>query len=178
MKRLILILLMMTIFLTGCSKTEEGNPIVVISIEDYGDISVELYKDVAPITVENFISYVEDGAYDGSTFHRIIENFMIQGGIVDDTRDAIQGEFSSNGVTNDLSHTRGVISMARTSIKDSATSQFFIVHQDSTFLDGDYAAFGMMIDGFDVLDQIAAVSTNVYDAPLTEVTITSISIAS
>lgn len=177
MKRLILILLMMTIFLTGCSKTEE-NPIVVISIEDYGDISVELYKDVAPITVENFISYVEDGAYDGSTFHRIIENFMIQGGIVDDTRDAIQGEFSSNGVTNDLSHTRGVISMARTSIKDSATSQFFIVHQDSTFLDGDYAAFGMMIDGFDVLDQIAAVSTNVFDAPLSDVTITSISIAS
>ncbi len=124
-----------------------------------GTITVELDADTAPITVTNFVQLARDGFYDGLTFHRIIDGFMIQGGDPNgngtggsDTK--IKGEFSSNGVENDISHVRGVISMARSTDKNSASSQFFIVQQDSTYLDGDYAAFGHVTEGMDVVDAI------------------------
>lgn len=143
---------------------ESGEAVkVAIEVKDFGTMTLELYPDVAPKTVENFLAYVNDGFYDGLTFHRIVKGFMIQGGDPTingsgkTTRKAIKGEFSSNGVENNLAHERGVISMARTSVKDSATSQFFICHEAAPHLDGDYAAFGKVIDGLDVLDAIAAV---------------------
>lgn len=134
---------------------------VLICVEGYGDIRVELDPAYAPETVENFISLAEDGFYDGLTFHRIIEGFIIQGG--DPSHDGtggsaekIKGEFSANGVENTLSHTRGVISMARRGDSyDSASSQFFILHEDATHLDGQYAAFGVVVDGMSVVDAIA-----------------------
>ena len=130
-----------------------------ISIRDYGDIKVELDADTAPITVTNFVKLAQDGFYDGLTFHRIISGFMIQGGDplgtgMGGSEREIKGEFDSNGVKNPLSHTRGAISMARAQLKDSASSQFFIVHEDSTFLDGEYACFGYVTDGMDVVDAI------------------------
>ena len=130
-----------------------------IDIKDYGSIEVELDADTAPITVTNFVKLAQDGFYDGLTFWRIIDGFMMQGGDPkgDGTGGAdetIKGEFSSNGVKNDISHVRGTISMARSSDPDSASSQFFIVQSDSTFLDGDYAAFGHVTEGMDVVDQI------------------------
>jgi peptidyl-prolyl cis-trans isomerase B (cyclophilin B) len=133
----------------------------VIEVENYGSITVELDAAAAPETVKNFVSLAEDGFYDGLTFHRIIEGFMIQGGDPDGdgtggSGTSIKGEFQSNGVENPLSHTRGAISMARSSDYDSASSQFFIVHEDSTYLDGDYAAFGYVTDGMDVVDAICA----------------------
>ena len=136
-----------------------GKHHVEIDVQDYGVISVELDADVAPITVTNFVSLAESGFYDGLTFHRIISGFMIQGGDPTGTGmggsdTTIKGEFSENGVENNLSHTRGVISMARSQAYDSASSQFFIVHQDSTYLDGQYAAFGTVTDGMDVVDAI------------------------
>ncbi|MCR5683225.1 MAG: peptidylprolyl isomerase, partial [Clostridiales bacterium] len=120
---------------------------VQIEMENGGIIKLELYPDKAPITVDNFVSLVNEGFYDGLIFHRVIKGFMIQGGDPEGTgfggsEKKIKGEFASNGVANDLSHTRGVISMARSKQKDSASSQFFIVQEDSTYLDGDYAAFG------------------------------------
>ena len=132
---------------------------VKINVKDYGTISVELNPTYAPITVENFLSLAESGFYDGLTFHRIIDGFMIQGGDplgtgLGGSDTTIKGEFSSNGVENPLSHTRGAISMARSQDKDSASSQFFIVHQDSPHLDGDYAVFGYVTDGMDVVDKI------------------------
>ena len=132
-----------------------------ITVKDYGTITVELDADTAPITVTNFVQLARDGFYDGLTFHRIIDGFMIQGGDPNGNgtggSDAkIKGEFSSNGVENDISHVRGVISMARSSAKDSASSQFFIVQQDSTYLDGDYAAFGHVTEGMDIVDAICA----------------------
>ncbi len=136
---------------------------VKIEVEGFGTMTFELYPEEAPITVENFLKYVNDGFYDGLTFHRIYKGFMIQGGdptgtgMGDGKLGKIKGEFRSNGVDNKISHERGVISMARTNVKDSATSQFFICHADATFLDGDYAAFGKLTDGFDVLDEIASV---------------------
>ena len=136
---------------------------VKIEVEGFGTMTLELYPEEAPITVENFLRYVRDGFYDGLTFHRIYRGFMIQGGdptgtgMGDGKLGKIKGEFRSNGVDNKISHERGVISMARTNVKDSATSQFFICHADATFLDGDYAAFGKLVDGFDVLDAIADV---------------------
>lgn len=136
---------------------------VKIQVKDFGTMTFELCPEEAPITVENFLKYVNDGFYDGLTFHRIYRGFMIQGGdptgtgMGDGKQPPIKGEFRSNGVDNKLSHERGVISMARTNVKDSATCQFFICHADATFLDGDYAAFGKMTDGFDVLDAIADV---------------------
>ena len=133
-------------------KTAAGKHHVKINVKDYGTISVELYGDEAPITVANFLELAKDGFYDGLTFHRIISGFMIQGG--DPLGTGIKGEFSSNGVENPLSHTRGAISMARSQIKDSASSQFFIVHEDSTFLDGDYACFGYVTEGMEVVDAI------------------------
>ena len=130
-----------------------------IDIQDYGTITVELDGDIAPITVQNFMDLANDGFYDGLTFHRIINGFMMQGGDPEGTgmggsSEKIKGEFSANGVKNDLSHTRGAISMARSQAMDSASSQFFIVHQDSTFLDGQYACFGYVTDGMDVVDAI------------------------
>lgn len=138
-----------------------------IEIEDYGTIKVELYDDVAPITVKNFVSLAKDGFYDGLTFHRIMEGFMMQGGCPEGNgkggnTDAngkeinIKGEFKQNGVNNTLSHKRGVISMARNGdpYYDSASSQFFIVHEDSTFLDGKYAGFGMVVQGIEIVDRV------------------------
>lgn len=133
----------------------------VIDVKDYGKITVELYPNYAPKTVANFVKLAESGFYDGLTFHRIMEGFMIQGGDpkgngTGGSDENIVGEFSANGFTqNTLSHTRGVISMARSSDMNSASSQFFIVHKDSTFLDGQYAAFGEVTDGMDVVDKIA-----------------------
>jgi peptidyl-prolyl cis-trans isomerase B (cyclophilin B) len=135
-----------------------------ISLEDYDDITLELYPDLAPETVENFVELAEDGFYDGTIFHRVIDNFMIQGGGYDENlkelkASSIKGEFAENGFENSLSHVRGVISMARTQDKDSASSQFFIVQKDSTYLDGKFAAFGKVTDGMDVVDEIASVRT-------------------
>ncbi|MBP3435152.1 MAG: peptidylprolyl isomerase [Clostridia bacterium] len=131
-----------------------------IVIKDYGTITVELYQNMAPITVENFINLAESGFYDGLTFHRIMKGFMIQGGdpggdgISDDNQETIVGEFESNGYDNPLSHKRGVISMARTGDPNSASSQFFIMHKDSPHLDGDYAAFGEVTEGIEVVDAV------------------------
>ena len=132
-----------------------------IEVEDYGTISLDLDADTAPITVTNFVNLAKDGFYDGLTFHRIIDGFMIQGGDplgngTGGSGETIKGEFSDNGVENDISHVRGTISMARSSDPDSASSQFFIVHQDSADLDGQYAAFGHVTDGMDVVDAICA----------------------
>ena len=130
-----------------------------ITIEGMGTIAVELDGDAAPITVQNFMDLAESGFYDGLTFHRIINGFMMQGGDPNGdgtggSEQTITGEFSENGVANDLSHTRGAISMARANDPDSASSQLFIVHQDSTYLDGQYACFGYVTDGMDIVDEI------------------------
>lgn len=144
---------------------EEATPAnlhhVEIEVANYGTISVELDSDVAPATVANFLSLAESGFYDGLTFHRIMDGFMIQGGDPNGngtggSSTTITGEFSDNGFENNLSHTRGVISMARSSDYNSASSQFFIVHEDSTFLDGQYAAFGVVTKGMEIVDQICA----------------------
>ena len=132
-----------------------------IEVKDYGTISLELDADTAPITVTNFVKLAEDGFYDGLTFHRIIDGFMIQGGDplgngTGGSEETIKGEFSENGVENPISHERGVISMARAMDPDSASSQFFIVHQDSTYLDGQYAAFGHVTEGMEIVDAICA----------------------
>ena len=131
-----------------------------ITMEDGGVIVVELYPDLAPQSVRNFVYLARDGFYDGLKFHRIMKDFMIQGGCPLGTGTgnpgySIAGEFEANGFTNDLSHTRGVLSMARSNDPDSAGSQFFIVHGDSEFLDGNYAAFGMVVSGMDVVDRLA-----------------------
>ncbi len=136
-------------------------------IKDYGTIALELDADVAPITVENFAQLVNEGFYNGLTFHRIISGFMIQGGDPQGTGmggsdKEIKGEFAANGVKNNISHTRGVISMARATAYDSASSQFFIVHQDSKFLDGNYAGFGRVTSGIEIVDKICA-NTKVED---------------
>lgn len=146
---------------SGGGSGESGKHHVAITVRDYGTITVELDADAAPITVQNFLDLANSGFYDGLTFHRIIEGFMIQGGDPEGTGmggsdKTIKGEFSANGVENPLSHTRGAISMARSSAMDSASSQFFIVQKDSTFLDGQYACFGYVTDGMDVVDAIAA----------------------
>ncbi|QVK21849.1 peptidylprolyl isomerase [Mycoplasmatota bacterium] len=144
-------------------------------------ITLQLFPEVAPITVENFLKLIEDNFYEEIIMHRIIEGFMIQGGDPAGTGasgsdEKIIGEFKANGVDNSLSHVRGVISMARKPTDlNSASSQFFIVHQDSEFLNGNYAAFGMVIDGFDTLDSIATVETT-NDKPVSDITITSITI--
>ena len=132
-----------------------------IVVKNYGTIVLELDADVAPITVENFANLVNEGFYNGLTFHRIISGFMIQGGDplgngTGGSSKTIKGEFASNGVKNSISHVRGTISMARSSMPNSASSQFFIVHQDSTFLDGQYAAFGTVTSGMEVVDKICA----------------------
>lgn len=146
---------------------------VTIEMENGGVMTLELYEDKAPITTENFIKLAKEGFYDGLIFHRVIKGFMIQGGDPTGTGMGgpgyqIKGEFASNGVKNDLRHTRGVISMARSMMPDSAGSQFFIMHKDAPHLDGQYAAFGKMTDGFDILDAIASVATDRNDRPREE----------
>lgn len=148
-----------------------ANPIVTIKIKDGGDIRCELYPDIAPASVENFIKLASQGFYNGLTFHRVIPGFMIQGGCPkgDGTGGpgyTIKGEFSRNGFANDLRHTRGVLSMARAMDPDSAGSQFFIMHEDAPHLDGSYAAFGKVISGIEEVDRIASVKTDYMDKPL------------
>lgn len=153
----------------------------IINIKEYGTIKVELYPEVAPITVENFVKLAKQGFYNGLTFHRVIKGFMIQGGCplgngTGGPGYSIKGEFASNGVKNDISHKRGVISMARAYDPDSAGSQFFIMHKDGTYLDGQYAAFGMTVEGIEVVDKIAAVRTSPSDKPYIPVVIDTITI--
>ncbi len=157
------------------------NKRVKIEIEGYGDILVELFSEVAPKTVSNFLNLVESNFYDGLTFHRVIKNFMIQGGDPEGTgmggsSEKIVGEFVKNGFKNLLSHQRGVISMARTNNPNSASSQFFICDTDDTFLDGAYAAFGVVVSGLNVLDSIASVKTDANDKPEEDVIIKKISV--
>lgn len=184
MKKIFSVILIVCLLMCGCSKDTSKGTIEKISYEETNEITnyvkletskgiilVELYPNVAPITVENFQNLVNEKFYDGLIFHRVIKDFMIQGGDPEGTglggsSKTIKGEFKNNGVNNDLSHTRGVISMARNSISmDSASSQFFIVQKDSTYLDGDYAAFGKVIAGMDVVDKIASVNVDSNDKP-------------
>ena len=149
------------------------NPIVTIEMENGDIMKAELYPEIAPNTVNNFISLVQKGFYDGVIFHRVIRGFMIQGGDPEGTGIggpgySIRGEFSHNGFTNNLKHTPGVLSMARTMIPDSAGSQFFIMHQTSPHLDGEYAAFGQVIEGMDVVNKIAETPTDYSDRPVAE----------
>lgn len=193
---LVLACLLLSLSLVSCSKDEnldkvtpasEKTDYVAIQIEKFGTIVVHLRSDVAPITVANFQKLVSEKFYDGLIFHRVIEGFMIQGGDpkgngTGGSAETIKGEFSANGVNNTLSHKRGVISMARQGENpytgemnyDSASSQFFICHADSVFLDGQYASFGEVVYGLEVVDAIAAVQTNSSDKPLENVVITSI----
>lgn len=158
-----IIILILLVFLVINKKPKESSDDLMLSgkynveiiVKDYGKIKLELDADTAPITVTNFINLVNRKYYDGTKFHRIMEGFMIQGGAGSENLTPIKGEFSNNGIKNDISHVRGVISMARTSVPDSATSQFFIVHEDSKFLDGNYAAFGHVTEGIEVVDKIA-----------------------
>ena len=149
------------------------NPIVTIEMENGDIMKAELYPEIAPNTVNNFISLISKGYYDGVIFHRVIPGFMIQGGDPDGTGMggpgySIKGEFSQNGFKNDLKHTPGVLSMARTMIPDSAGSQFFIMHETSPHLDGAYAAFGKLVEGLEVVDKIARVRTDYSDRPMEE----------
>ena len=174
----ILMLALMLVFMVSCSKAPEDtaieqtktteetveveNRVVTITVKDFGDMVLELYPEYAPETVANFIELAESGFYEGLVFHRIYKGFMIQGGSTDGigitgSDKKIKGEFAANGVNNPISHERGVISMARTNDPNSASSQFFICDADSTFLDGSYAAFGKLVEGYDVLDAIASV---------------------
>ncbi len=152
---------------------EKKNPVVTIEMENGDVMKAELYPDVAPNTVNNFISLAKSGFYDGVIFHRVIKGFMIQGGDPTGTGMggpdySIRGEFSSNGFKNDLKHDKGVLSMARTMAPDSAGSQFFIMHEKSPHLDGQYAAFGRVTEGLSVVDKIASVRTDFRDKPVEE----------
>lgn len=147
------------------------NPIVTFEMENGGIMKAELYPEIAPNTVNNFISLVKQGFYDGLIFHRVISGFMIQGGDPEGTGMGgpgygIKGEFAQNGISNDLKHTAGILSMARSMMPNSAGSQFFIMHKDAPHLDGAYAAFGKIIEGMDVVNAIAAVNTDYSDRPL------------
>lgn len=152
---------------------------LLIKVKDYGEMELELYPESAPITTENFVKLVNQGFYNGLTFHRVIKGFMIQGGCPKGNGTGgpgygIKGEFSANGINNPIKHTRGVISMARAMNPDSAGSQFFIMHKDAPHLDGQYAAFGKVVNGIEVVDKIAEVKTDFRDKPLTPVVIESI----
>ena len=188
-RRLCIALCLILLGTMGCTsgeknKTEEETmhseyPIATITMKDGGVIKLELYPKIAPESVKNFISLANSKFYDGLIFHRVISGFMIQGGCPKGNGTGgpgynIKGEFSANGVDNSLSHERGVISMARAMAYDSAGSQFFICHADSQFLDGQYAAFGKVIEGMDVVDAIASVKTNSQDKPLQDQVIDSI----
>ena len=173
-KRILSIILALSLLcVAGCS-TQSKEPVKIsIKLTDGRQMSGELYPDVAPTSVENFVKLINENFFDGLIFHRVIEGFMIQGGGYDETlyegnfnskeTDAIKGEFASNGVKNDLKHTRGVLSMARTQDPNSASSQFFIMHKESPHLDGEYAAFGKITEGLDVVDEIAGVETVVLE---------------
>lgn len=200
MKRLftiITLLIMASLIFSGCTKQVEEKavedkevstiiedsikPVITIELEDNKKIEVELYPSVAPNTVNNFISLVESKFYDGVIFHRVIKGFMIQGGDPDGIGTGgpgygIKGEFTSNGFQNELSHTKGVISMARSNNPDSAGSQFFIMHEDAQQLDGNYAAFGKVISGIEYVNEIAEVETNSSDKPLKDVVMKSITV--
>ena len=159
--------------MNGGKAMAEKNPIVTIEMETGDIMKAELYPEVAPNTVNNFISLVKKGFYDGIIFHRVIEGFMIQGGDPEGTGMggpgySIQGEFNYNGFANDLKHTPGVLSMARAMDPDSAGSQFFIMHEAAPHLDGQYAAFGKIIEGMDVVDAIATTKTGAMDRPVNE----------
>ncbi|MBQ7897704.1 MAG: peptidylprolyl isomerase [Clostridia bacterium] len=154
---------------------------VTITMADGGVMKLELYPDTAPITVENFVKLANEGFYNGLIFHRVIAGFMIQGGCPEGTGMgnpgySIKGEFAMNGVQNPLKHTRGVISMARSMNPDSAGSQFFIMHADAPHLDGQYAAFGKVVEGIEVVDRIASVRTDMRDRPQIDQTIESITV--
>lgn len=149
---------------------ENKNPIVTFEMENGDVFKAELYPEIAPNTVKNFISLINHNFYDGVIFHRVIKGFMIQGGDpegigIGGPGYAIKGEFSANGFKNDLKHERGVLSMARSMMPDSAGSQFFVMHKDSPHLDGQYAGFGKVIEGMDVVDKIAEIKTNFQDKP-------------
>lgn len=150
---------------------KETNPIVTLSIKDYGTIMIELFPEVAPNTVNNFVHLIQDNFYQGLIFHRVIPGFMIQGGGGQKELRPIKGEFTTNGFANPLKHTRGVISMARTNDPNSQTSQFFIMHQNAPHLDGNYAAFGAVISGIDVVDNIATQPRDYRDRPYTDIVI-------
>lgn len=180
--------LVLVCVLAGCTKKAEfnpdevtQNPVVTIKMADGGIIKAELYPQVAPNTVCNFISLANKGFYSGTNFHRIISGFMIQGGTPNGAGSGgpgytIKGEFSDNGFSNDLKHTRGVLSQARGNTPDSAGSQFFIVHEDADWLDGQYAAFGKVIEGMDVVDRIASVQTDGSDRPIDPQVVESITV--
>ena len=158
-----------------------ANPIVTITMENGDVMKAELYPEIAPNTAKNFVSLVSKGYYDGLIFHRVIKGFMIQGGCPEGTGMggpgySIKGEFSGNGFTNDLKHTKGVLSMARSMMPNSAGSQFFIMHETSPHLDGQYAAFGKVTEGLDVVDKIASVKTDYSDRPIEEQKIKSITV--
>ena len=159
-----------------------GETIMIqIEMENGGIIKLELYPDIAPITVENFVNLVNEGFYDGLIFHRVIKGFMIQGGDPTGTGMGgsgknIKGEFAANGVPNNLSHTRGVISMARSQNKNSASSQFFICHANAPHLNGQYAAFGKVIEGMDVVDEIANIATDYSDRPMFDMVMKSVKV--
>ena len=199
----IAIILSMVMVLASCGTNQNGKdeePVstrdrelvkntvnATIELEDGDEIMLELYPDLVPDTVENFVELAEDGFSDGTIFHRVIEDFMIQGGGYDENlkeqkTESIKGEFAKNGFENTLSHTRGVISMARAQDYDSATSQFFIVQKDATYLDGQYAAFGRVTEGMDIVDEIASVKTgtvassNMEDVPIEPIVIDTITI--
>ncbi len=169
MKLLKIVIMILLLSLTACAvkeekteetieKPEQSQPVhAQITIKDYGTVTLELYPDIAPITVENFVKLAKEGFYDGNCFHRIIDGFMIQGGAPQNGKaNTIKGEFSSNGFENDLKHTEGVISMARAKDPDSASSQFFIMVGDASWLDGQYAAFGKVTEGLDIIKKIAS----------------------
>lgn len=168
-KKIFIVLIIMLLVVTGCSSKKEnkkgdsklmqGKHHVEINVKDYGTIKVELDADEAPETVTNFVKLTKSGFYDGLTFHRIIKGFMIQGGDPNHdgtggSKETIKGEFTENGVSNNISHVRGTISMARAQDPNSASSQFFIVQKDSTYLDGSYAGFGKVTSGMDIVDKI------------------------
>mgnify|MGYP000498461238 FL=1 len=160
-----------------------ANPIVRITMDSGKTIRLELYPEIAPITVENFLDLVNKGFYNGLTFHRIIPGFMIQGGDPSGNGTggpgySIKGEFKSNGVNNTMKHERGVISMARAFDPNSAGSQFFIMHKDAPHLDGEYAAFGKVIDGLETVDEIASVETGFQDAPVKKVVMEKVEVES
>ncbi len=169
--------------LTDAGEIDKSDAHVVkVIMEDGGEFTMELYPYAAPVTTANFMKLVEEKFYDGLTFHRVIEGFMAQGGAYDpvnqmnDPVDSIKGEFESNGFDNKLSHTRGVVSMARTNDPDSASSQFFICYDDASFLDGEYASFGMVTEGMEVVDSFLSAGTDANDVPLKEVKIKTIEI--
>ena len=187
----ILLVVCLGALLSGCSseaiqKVEvqpmESHPIVTMNIKDYGTVTLELYPEKAPNTVNNFVTLANSGFYDGLTFHRIIEGFMIQGGDPEGIGTGgpgytIPGEFASNGYTeNDLQHNKGVISMARSQDPDSAGSQFFIMSADSPHLDGDYAAFGEVTSGIEIIEQIEKVETGTMDKPVDPIVIENITV--